>query len=72
VTVSGERIRQARVKNGMRQLDLAHEIGVSERNVVRWENNHHAPRADTLAAIAKATGQDLAFFFGEDEEDAHR
>lgn len=67
MAVSGVKIRLARHRKGMTQRALAQAIGVSERNLVRWENERNSPRAETLADIAKATGQDLAFFI-EDEE----
>lgn len=71
--ISGSRIRQARLKAGLTQAALARAVNTSERNIVRWENNHNAPRMEYVAAIAEATSHDLAFFLGsgdsDDEED---
>lgn len=55
----------------MTQAELARKAGVSERNIVRWENDQHAPRVDHIAAIAQATGRDVEFFLTEEaaEED---
>jgi transcriptional regulator with XRE-family HTH domain len=66
--VSGNRIREARVTAGMSQSQLAGKIRTSEKNIRRWENETNAPRFDSVAAIAKATGRDLEFFLNESEE----
>lgn len=62
----GTRIREARFAAGMTQAALARATGVSERNIVRWENDQHAPRGVHVAAIAKATGKATDFFFAEE------
>lgn len=67
--VVGERIRQARLKAGMTQVQLARAINTSERNVVRWESGRNAPRVEHLVAIAKATDHDTSFFLEDDESD---
>jgi transcriptional regulator with XRE-family HTH domain len=63
----GAKIRQARLAAGMTQAALAHAAGTRERNIVRWENNQHAPRLEHVAAIATATGRDVDFFLTDDE-----
>ena len=66
----GGKIRQVRLRVGLTQADLARKVGVSERNIVRWENNQHTPRFDHIAAIAEATGEDISFFLeGSDDDD---
>lgn len=52
--VSGDKIRQARLRAGMTQTELARAINVSERNVVRWETGRNQPRPDYVFAIADA------------------
>lgn len=58
----GARIKQARFAAGMTQAALARATGVSERNIVRWENDQHAPRFDHVERIAEATDCDISFF----------
>jgi transcriptional regulator with XRE-family HTH domain len=58
----GAKIRQARLAAGMTQAALAQAAGTRERNIVRWENNQHAPRLEHVAAIATATGREIDFF----------
>lgn len=62
----GSRIRQARHDAGMTQAALAHAAGTRERNIIRWENDQHAPRFEHVAAIARATSKDIAFFAVEE------
>lgn len=66
----GTRIRAARHAKGWTQSQLATAIGTRERNIIRWENDQHEPRAQHVAAIAEATGKDVAFFFEKDEPGA--
>lgn len=65
---SGARIRQARHDAGLTQAALAVAAGTRERNIIRWENDQHAPRFEHVAAIAKATGKDIDFFVTESVE----
>lgn len=73
---SGSKIREARHAAGMTQAALASAAGTRERNIIRWENDQHAPRFEYVAAIAKATGKDISFFVtsvdssDEDEEES--
>lgn len=64
--IDGARIRQARLKARMTQLQLAREINTSERNIARWENGPNQPRVSSVAAIADATGQSIDFFLRPD------
>lgn len=66
--VSGDRLRKARNDAGMTQAQLARAAGVSERNIVRWENNQHTPRIEHLIAISKATGTPMEELYGDDAE----
>lgn len=71
--VSGCRIREARLASGLTQAQLARNVGTSERNIVRWENDQNAPRLKHLAAIAHATGREVGHFVtadaGDDEQE---
>lgn len=68
---SGQKIREARHSAGLTQAALAHAVNTRERNIIRWENDQHAPRFEHVAAIAEATGKDIGFFVAqpEDEDD---
>lgn len=66
----GERIREARLSKDMTQDDLAHavrrvsngDVSPAATEISRYERGRHKPRADTLAAIAKATDRDISYF----------
>lgn len=79
----GPRIEQARLKAGMSRGDLAFRVRelsgsrfkTTERNVRDWERGTHAPRAEVVPLIAKATGHPIEFFYEaggdtDDEEEA--
>lgn len=72
VSLIGSRIREARHSAGMTQAALAQAAQTRERNIIRWENGHHEPRLEHVAAIARATGKDIAFFtdaLGDDDDE---
>lgn len=50
----GERIRDARKKSGISQVDLAKRVGVSQPAVANWESGVHDPRRLMIAKIADA------------------
>lgn len=58
----GSRIRDARLRVGMTQAQLARAVGTSERNIFRWEHEKNSPRLKYLSAIAVATGEKLDHF----------
>lgn len=66
--VDPQRIRAARLSAGLTQDGLAHRARTSTRNIARWEGGQNAPRSDAVAAIAEATGHDVAYFFSNGDE----
>lgn len=68
--VSGPKIRQARLRAGMSQAQLARAVGVSERNVVRWESGRNQPRVDHLVRIAEACGVAVSDLLDGEDNDA--
>jgi transcriptional regulator with XRE-family HTH domain len=63
-------MKEARLGSGFTHSDLARHIGKSETNVGRWERGQHEPRGEAVAAIARATGHEIEFFYTEGEGDA--
>lgn len=51
--LSGARLKALREAAGLSQLELSEKIGVSLRQVGRYEQNEAEPVAHTLAAMAK-------------------
>lgn len=70
----GERIRSARKRKGISQVQLSEALaerfgGGAEnirRSLVNNEQGKYAPRMRTLEAIAEITGQPLDYFRGRD------
>jgi len=50
----GDRIRDARKRAALSQVDLAQKVGVTQPAVANWESGVHDPRRVMLAKIAEA------------------
>jgi transcriptional regulator with XRE-family HTH domain len=53
-----QRIRTARRHLGWTQQQVAHKVGITVRSVSGWERGKSIPHIDTLAALARALGQE--------------
>ena len=66
-----DRIRQARLRAGLTQSQLARAIETSERNVQRWESGETvAPRTAQVVLIARVTGVSLDDLLATDAAEA--
>ena len=61
----GERLRQLREKLGLRQSDLADQIGVSRVAVTKWESGDREPDFDTVKRIASLFDVTTDFLLGK-------
>lgn len=52
----GKNIQAARKRAGMTQKELAKIIGVLQKDISRWENNHLTPNAIMFGNICRAIG----------------
>lgn len=52
----GENIKKARRTAGVAQVVLAERLGVTQKDVSRWERNERTPNAITLGEICRALG----------------
>lgn len=74
--VIGDRIRAARKRRGMSQVELARRLAERygrqpesvRRAIVNYETGKYSPRLHILQSIAEATDTPLAFFAIGDEE----
>jgi transcriptional regulator with XRE-family HTH domain len=68
----GRRIAEARSAKGLTQQGLGAEIPGKPGGdqVSKWERGIHRPGDDTLAAIAKATDRDIAWFHSQTPDKA--
>jgi transcriptional regulator with XRE-family HTH domain len=65
---SGDKLRALRLDRGLTQAELAHRAHVRERQIIRWENEQHVPRADAVARLARVLKTPLASLFSGVEE----
>jgi len=56
----GKRIKEARNKKGLRQVDLAKRTGILRANIARIESGKHRPSLETLERISEALGVSVA------------
>ena len=50
---NGELLADLRARKKLTQQQLADKLGVSRRNVVRWENGEVCPGAETIKELSK-------------------
>ena len=60
----GSKIRDARLKLAMTQLDLAQATGIRRPNIARLERGGNTPTLDTLQRVAAALGIQLSSLVG--------
>jgi transcriptional regulator with XRE-family HTH domain len=62
------RIRVARRKVGMTQVDFASAVGVRPKAVQDWEAGRLEPRVAQLRTLVEVTGFSADWFLADDEE----
>jgi transcriptional regulator with XRE-family HTH domain len=56
---SADLIREARLRAGLSQYELADRTGRDRSVIARWEHGHVAPSLETLLELLRACGFDL-------------
>lgn len=62
----GKRIKQARLKKGLTQKQLADLMGVKHNSISDWENDKNKPYAETVELLMGALDIDANTLFGWD------
>jgi len=65
----GARLREARLRAGLSQEQLAAEVGSDRHHLITLEKGWYRPRRELLARIAERTGTPFASFGYEYEDD---
>ena len=52
----GEKLKAARQAAGLTQGQLAEKVGVSQRDISRWENGHREPGVLIVKKMAQTLG----------------
>jgi len=55
----GELIREARLRSGLTQQELAERLGTAQSVIARWESGHRSPTVETLVRAVRACGLEL-------------
>ncbi|MGH9116200.1 MAG: helix-turn-helix domain-containing protein [Acidimicrobiales bacterium] len=59
--LSGDLIREARLRAGLTQAELASRLGKAQSEIARWERGEVQPSLETLRTVVRACGLDLGF-----------
>ena len=60
--VSGDLIKEARLRAGLTQCELGARLGKSQSAIARWERDDVSPSLETVRKVVRACGFDLTFF----------
>lgn len=58
---SGALLREARLRAGLTQSELAHRVGTTQPVIGRWERNEVQPSFERLQELVRACGLELSF-----------
>ena len=58
--LSGDIIRDARLRAGLSQTELGERVGRDRTQIARWERHAVAPSLETLRELVQACGYDLS------------
>ena len=60
-------IKELRKASGLRQEDMAHQLGVSRQTIVAMENNKYDPTLELAMKVARLLGQPVESIFSLEE-----
>lgn len=60
--ISGDLMREARLRAGLTQFELASRLGKAQSVIARWERGAVVPSLETLRDVVRACDLDLTFF----------
>ena len=63
--VSGDLIKEARLRAGLTQTELGARLGKAQSVIARWERDDASPSLETLRRVVRACGFDLTFFMSK-------
>lgn len=67
--IGGRIIREARLRAGLTQKDLAERAGTTQSAVARWERGRSRPTVETLARLVAACGLELRLGLSRSDPD---
>src|SRR5687767_1088889 len=69
--VTGNLIREARLRAGLSQAQLGHRLGKHATVISRWERGAVLPSLETVRQVVRACGLELTFGLANADEDGH-
>lgn len=65
----GARVREARARRSVSQIELAKQLGVTFQQIQKYEKGRNRISASRLVDISRALGVPLLFFYGTKNAD---
>jgi hypothetical protein len=62
---AGALIREARLRAGLTQRELAEKVGTTQSSIARWEAGGARPSLETLSSLARSCGLELRISLAE-------
>lgn len=59
--VTGDLIREARLRAGLTQLELGNRLGTAQSEIARWERGDVLPSLERLRQVVNCCGLELSF-----------
>jgi transcriptional regulator with XRE-family HTH domain len=69
--ISGDLLREARLRAGLSQAELARRAGKPTSVIGRWERGEVRPSLETLRQVIRAAGLELGFTLANADTDDH-
>ena len=69
MATDGRKIRETRKLLGLKQQELAMQLGVSQGTVSRWEKNQQKPDFETMLKLAEMAGLPNPVAFARDHDE---
>jgi transcriptional regulator with XRE-family HTH domain len=69
--ISGDLLREARLRAGLSQAELARRAGKATSVIGRWERGEVKPSLETLQDVIRAAGLELGFTLSSADADDH-
>ena len=67
--ISGDLLREARLRAGLSQAELARRAGKATSVIGRWERGEVRPSLETLRDVIRAAGLELGFTLSNADDD---
>jgi transcriptional regulator with XRE-family HTH domain len=66
--ISGDLMREARLRTGLTQAELGRRIGKPQSVIARWERGDSTPSLETLRQVIQGCGLDLHFHLSRHDD----